>query len=224
MITAQNLHKTYREAGKVVHVLKGLDFEITPGLKAGIIGASGSGKSTLLHVLGGLDSPDAGKVLLDREDLYSLEESKRSRLRNRFFGFVFQFYHLLPELTALENTLLPILIAGRGEKEAGARAAEALGRVGLGARLGHRPPELSGGEQQRVALARACVLGPKLILADEPTGNLDAASGEEVMGYLLQVVELSGGALVLVTHNTELAERMDRVLELKDGRLWEIKN
>ena len=224
MIRVQNVCKKYREGREEVSVLKNLSFQMGPQKKIGILGASGVGKSTLLHVLGGLDEPTSGAVLIENENLYQLPEEKRSKLRNRYFGFVFQFYHLLPELTALENVRLPALIAGLETTEGIAHAGEALKRVGLEGRLHHLPSELSGGEQQRVALARACVLKPKLILADEPTGNLDHKSGDEVLHYLFEVVKQTEGSLILVTHNRELIQTLDEVFELREGQLWKITN
>ena len=203
-------------------MLQGLNLEIAPRKKIGIVGASGVGKSTLLHILGGLDSPDTGQVFVEKDNLYQLSEDKRAKLRNRYFGFVFQFYHLLPELTALENVFLPALIAGFSKKEAHEWASIALERVGLKTRVSHYPSELSGGEQQRVALARACVLKPKVILADEPTGNLDEKTGDEVLKFLLDGVEAAEGSLILVTHNKELLKNCDEVFELKHGQLQKI--
>lgn len=222
MITAQHLHKIYKEGSREVAVLNGLDFSVSASKKIGIIGASGVGKSTLLHVLGGLDSPTAGAVFVEEKNLYGMSEEARSKLRNRFFGFIFQFYHLLPELTALENVMLPGLIAGFSKSQSQKSGLEALSQVGLKERGTHRPAQLSGGEQQRVALARACILKPKLILADEPTGNLDQKTGEEVLKFLFEVVDLSGGSLVLVTHNPELVKNLDEVFELKNGKLSKI--
>ncbi|MBI5299226.1 MAG: ABC transporter ATP-binding protein [Deltaproteobacteria bacterium] len=222
MLVAQNIHKTYREGDKAIAVLEGVNFEMGPRRRIGVVGASGVGKSTLLHILGGLDSPDTGKIFVEKDNLYQLSEDKRARLRNRYFGFVFQFYHLLPELTALENVFLPALIAGFSKKEAHEWASPALEQVGLKTRASHHPSELSGGEQQRVALARACVLKPKVILADEPTGNLDEKTGDEVLKFLLDGVEAAEGSLVLVTHNKELLKNCDEIFELKHGQLQKI--
>lgn len=222
MIIAKKLHKKYREGEKTVTVLQELDLEIPPGKKIGVVGASGVGKSTLLHILGGLEAPSGGEVLVGGENLYRLSEEKRARLRNRFFGFVFQFYHLLPELTALENVLLPALIAGHSKQQALPQALAALEQVGLERRAAHYPSELSGGEQQRVALARACILKPKVLLADEPTGNLDEKTGDEVLKFLLDAVAEVEGSLVLVTHNHKLLGNCDAVFELKHGRLQKI--
>ncbi|MDO8528115.1 MAG: ABC transporter ATP-binding protein [Deltaproteobacteria bacterium] len=220
MISTVNLSKSYREGNRTVAVLKGLDFSLRSGKKIGIAGASGVGKSTLLHILGGLDQPTEGRVEVEGENFYQLGETKRAALRNRFFGFVFQFYHLLPELSALENVMLPALIAGNSKSEAAKKASVILEKVGLKDRTKHLPSQLSGGEQQRVAVARACILKPKVILADEPTGNLDEKTGAEVLGYLHTVVKDAGGSLVLVTHNRDLLKTMDENYELKDGTLW----
>ncbi len=219
MIEAKNIAKIFKEGESPVTVLNGLNLEISPQSKIGIVGRSGSGKSTLLHILGGLDSPTHGQVLIEGENLYALPEARRAQLRNRSFGFVFQFYHLLPELSVLENVALPAWIAGLSPEEGKKQARQVLGRVGLDAKQGERPMHLSGGEQQRVALARALCLKPSVILADEPTGNLDEETGSQVMRYLLEVAEETKGSLVLVTHNLELTKEMDQVWELKDGRL-----
>ena len=217
MIEAKGIDKIYKEGEKKITILNGLDFAVAPGKKIGIVGASGVGKSTLLHILGGLDRPNRGEVIVDGHSLYALNEKKRSEYRNRYFGFVFQFYHLLPELTVLENVGLPAFIAGLSKSEGNRMAKESLERVGLAHRGGETTAHLSGGEQQRVALARALCLKPKLILADEPTGNLDQERGDQMMRYLLDVVKESGGALVMVTHNRELTKGLDEVWEMKEG-------
>lgn len=222
MIKIQKVYKVFREGDRKLEILKGLDLEIPPGKKIGIVGASGSGKSTLLHILGGLDPPTKGEVSVEGKNLYSLSETERAKLRNRFFGFVFQFYHLLPELTVLENSALPAWIGGFSKREGLGMAEEALTRVGLKERLSFFPSRLSGGEQQRVALARALVLKPKVLLADEPTGNLDWETGQTVIDYLLEIVGEAKGSLVLVTHNVELAKGLDEILELKNGQLQKI--
>lgn len=222
MLLIQNLHKNYPEGDQTVHVLKGLSFEVRSPARIGIVGTSGAGKSTLLHIIGGLDQPTSGKIMLDGEDWRALPENRRCRLRNLQIGFIFQFYHLLPELTALENAMLPALIAGLQPAEAKRRAANGLKQVGLVSRENHMPSQLSGGEQQRVAIARACVMRPKFLLADEPTGNLDETTGKEVFQVLDQAAKESGGVLLMVTHNRELAKKMDQVLELKDGKLHAI--
>lgn len=219
MIIIKDIHKEFREGDKSISVLRGVDFQISPGKKIGVVGASGCGKSTLLHILAGLDRPTGGEVLVGAENLYGLSENGRAKLRNRFFGFVFQFYHLLPELTVLENAALPAWIGGFSKREGIRMAREALARVGLEGRLSFSPSRLSGGEQQRVALARALCLKPKVILADEPTGNLDQETGKRVLDYLLEIVAETKGSLVLVTHNLELTRQMDEVFELKNGQL-----
>jgi lipoprotein-releasing system ATP-binding protein len=201
-----------------VEVLRGIDLAIEKGEALVIVGASGAGKSTLLHILGTLDRPTSGKVLLEGQDLFSLHEEALSRYRNRTMGFVFQFHHLLPMLTCLENTILPGLIAGRGKKELETTGTQLLEQVGLGARLGHRPAELSGGEQQRVAIARALMMQPSLLFTDEPTGNLDSRTGQEIADLLIQLRERHQMTLVVVTHNEALAARFVRRVQMQDGR------
>lgn len=219
MIVIDNLHKSYREGEQTVSILKGLSLKVDEPSRIGIVGASGAGKSTLLHIIGGLDSPTSGKIMLDGEDWSALSENRRCRLRNRNIGFVFQFYHLLPELTALENAMLPALIAGLKPAEAKERGKNGLKQVGLASRENHVPSQLSGGEQQRVAIARACVMRPKFLLADEPTGNLDEKTGLEVFEILNTVAKEVQGVLLMVTHNPDLAKRMDAVFEMKNGKL-----
>jgi putative ABC transport system ATP-binding protein len=206
-----------QSGGSDLVILREIAFAVTSGEALAIVGASGSGKSTLLAILAGLDTPSEGGVRLDGVDLYALDEDARAEIRGRCVGFVFQSFQLLPALTALENVMLPLELAGRRDAEAAAR--EMLARVGLGARLGHYPKHLSGGEQQRVALARAFVVRPKLLLADEPTGSLDAASGAEVIELMFQLNRDLGTTLVLVTHDEQLARRCGRVLRLVAGRL-----
>jgi lipoprotein-releasing system ATP-binding protein len=201
-----------------VDVLKGIDLIFSRGEKAAIVGASGVGKTTLLHVLGTLDRPTAGKVLFEGKDIYTLSEKNLAVFRNREIGFVFQFHHLLPEFNALENTIMPCLIQGIPKKEALARAEAILTLVGLQDRFSHKPGELSGGEQQRVAVARALVLEPKILLADEPTGNLDTKTGESVFDLLQELNRIKEVTLIVVTHNPKLAEKMSRQIELLDGR------
>jgi len=201
-----------------VEVLKGVDLTFSQGEKAAIVGASGVGKTTLLHVLGTLDRPTSGKVLYEGKDIFNLNEKDLALFRNREIGFVFQFHHLLPEFSALENTMMPCLIQGLPKREAASRAEAILNLVGLQERLSHKPGELSGGEQQRVAVARALVLGPKVLLADEPTGNLDTQTGESVFDLLQELNQIKGVTLIIVTHNLKLAEKMTHQIQLVDGK------
>ena len=194
------------------------------GSPHGIYGASGSGKSTLLHILGGLDRPTGGKVYFEGQNLSEMNEDEITRFRNESIGFVFQFYYLLPEFTALENVMIPCLIAGIPRKEAKERAKDALNEVALSPRAHHKPSELSGGEQQRVALARAAVMHPKIILADEPTGNLDRQTGEQIFDYLLRLNRDDKISMIIVSHNQELLRQLPHTLLLRDGKLHEIKN
>ena len=217
-LTARDVHRRYHLGDKELHVLKGLNLEVAPAETVFLCGKSGAGKTTLLYVLGGLEKPTQGDVLVRGESLYNCSPKKRSLLRNQAMGFVFQHYFLLPELTALENVLLPAMIGG---KQGTKRAEALLERVGLGERLHHLPTELSGGEQQRVAIARALINDPGILFADEPTGNLDASTGGGVIDMLLSVVAEHRKTLIVVTHDTKLAERGDRKLELQDGLLVE---
>ena len=219
MILARGLVKSYRTAAGEVPVLQGVDLDVAAGEMVAITGASGVGKSTLLHVLGTLDRPDAGSLEVAGEDVLSLEGSRRCAFRNRTLGFVFQFHHLLPEFSALENVSMPLLIGGRPAAEARRRARELLGEVGLAERAHHRPGALSGGEQQRVAVVRALAASPRALLADEPTGDLDRATGRRLHATLRDLVRARGLTVVVVTHNEELALGCDRVLKLEGGRL-----
>lgn len=215
-LQALDVHRRYRLAGHEIHVLRGLSLEVQQGERIFLCGASGAGKTTLLYTLGGLEKPTTGDVLIGGKALYGSRSKERSRLRNQALGFVFQNYHLLPDLTALENVSLPSLIGGRLATE---RAKELLDRVGLINRLHHLPTELSGGEQQRVALARSLINDPGIILADEPTGNLDASTGKQIMDLLFEVVNETRKTLVVVTHDTTLATRGDRRLMIREGQL-----
>ena len=222
LLRATQLSKQYGEGEHAVRVLENLDLALRPAERTAIIGESGVGKSTLLHILGTLDRPTSGHVVLNGQDLFGLPELELAALRNREIGFVFQLHHLLPDFSALENVMMPGLIAGLSQEEARTQAAEILEWVGMSARLSHRPGELSGGEQQRVAVARALVLGPRLVLADEPTGNLDPETGEGVLRLLLALNQARGAAMVVVTHSEKLATAMDRTLRLKNGMLTEV--
>jgi lipoprotein-releasing system ATP-binding protein len=219
LLVAQSLTKIYRGVGADVTVFQDLNFTLRKGEMVAIVGASGAGKSTLLHLLGGLDQPTSGTVIWDDFDIFKNGELQLAALRNRRIGFVFQFHHLLPEFSALENVMMPLLIGGRKRIEAVSRAQDLLRRVGLETRLAHRPGELSGGERQRVALARALVTSPSLLLADEPTGNLDQRTGEEVFAMIRQLHAEEHLTSILVTHNEQLAATCDRVLHLANGIL-----
>ena len=221
LLEAVNIHKSYRHGSNILHVLKGVDLRIEAGEIISIVGPAGAGKSTLLHILGGLDSPTQGQVILQGEDVYGLNDRSRAKIRNEKIGFVFQFYHLLPEFTALENVLLPAFVKA-DEKDIGlleARGKSLLKQVGLNKRTEHKPQELSGGEQQRVAIARALINEPKVILCDEPTGNLDSETGKETIDLLRELNAKNKQTLVIVTHDENIAQMSHRTILMRDGRL-----
>ncbi|TYP00036.1 lipoprotein-releasing system ATP-binding protein [Geothermobacter ehrlichii] len=218
-ISVRNLVKSYPTAEGTVEVLRGIDLDIMTGERLAIVGASGAGKSTLMHILGGLDRPTDGRVCYSGQNIWALPEAGIDSFRNRTIGFVFQFHQLLPEFTALENVMMPMLVGGSGRREARENAERLLREVGLGHRLGHKPGQLSGGEQQRVAIARALVMEPKVLLADEPTGNLDSTTSESVWRLLEQVHERYQLTMIIVTHSETLAGRMDRIVRMADGRI-----
>ncbi len=213
------IDRTYRTSAGELHVLRGTDLRIAPGELVGLVGPSGSGKSTLLHTAGLLERPESGEVLLDGADCLKLSEDGRTAIRRKKIGFVYQFHHLLPEFNAVDNVAMPLMIAGIGRKQARQKAASLLDEMGLSERLDHQPAQLSGGEQQRVAIARALANDPRLVIADEPTGNLDPATTERVFATLIKMVREEGAGVLVATHNFALTRHMDRVLTLRDGKL-----
>ena len=217
-LKVEGLSKSFEMGGQLLPVLRGIDLEIGIGERVAIVGQSGSGKSTFLHVIGTLDQPTEGRVFLEGIDAFARADAELDTLRNRHIGFVFQFHHLLPDQDAVHNVMIPALIGGMNPSEARERASGLLRRVGLADRLAHRPGELSGGEQQRVALARALVQGPRLLLADEPTGNLDSENGKETMKTFDRLVK-EGKTIVLITHDSEVAEHADRIISIRDGKI-----
>lgn len=222
VIRARGIRKVYLQGDTELHVLRGIDLDIEPGECVAILGASGVGKSTLLHILGGLDKPTDGQVIVAGADMAAGDERSRARIRNRHLGFVYQFHHLLPEFTALENVAMPLMIGGASASRAAREAGDLLARVGLGERLHHKPGELSGGERQRAAVARALINRPACILGDEPTGNLDERNAGQVYDMMLELNREFRTSLVLVTHDPQLAGRMDRRLEMTGGLLQPI--
>ena len=224
VISCRNLHKKFYQGDSEVPVLKGVNLELAKGEMLAIVGASGSGKSTLLHVLGGLDAPSSGDIYILGQDIARINEERRCQLRNHSLGFIYQFHHLLPEFSALENVAMPLLIRRLRHDEAYDRAAEILKQVGLGHRLTHTPSELSGGERQRAAVARALVTQPACILADEPTGNLDRKTAEGVFNLMLELNHQVDASLVIVTHDTQLASRAAHIKQLVDGVLHDVPN
>ena len=218
-LECRQLRKVFQQGNQTLDVLVNIDFQVQPGERVAIVGPSGSGKSTLLQLLGGLDIPSSGDVLIQGQAITRLSDSARGKLRNRWLGFIYQFHHLLAEFSALENVAMPLLIGGATSVAASAKATTLLTQVGLAQRLQHRPSELSGGERQRAAIARALVTGPACVLADEPTGNLDRHSAEQVFQIMLKLNQELNTSLVIVTHDTALAQRMDSIWLLQDGRL-----
>ena len=221
ILEARGVHKSFRQGPVTLEVLQGVAMSVAVGERIAIVGASGSGKTTLLQILGGLDRPTTGQVLVDGKDIHQQSEQERGALRNRALGFVYQFHHLLPEFSALENVAMPLLVRRMKVADARAKARSLLERVGLGQRLGHRPDQLSGGERQRAAVARALVTEPKIVLADEPTGNLDGTNAESVFALMLELNRELGTSLIVVTHDMRLASRMERMYAIERGVLTE---
>lgn len=219
VLVCRSVVRRFREGESTLEVLSGVDLAVHEAERLAIVGTSGSGKTTLLQIMGGLDDPTSGDVLVNGQSITHIDEKEKSALRNRFIGFVYQFHHLLPEFTAQENVAMPLLIRRLKKEDAMQQAADLLGRVGLAERLDHKPGELSGGERQRAAVARALITRPKLVLADEPTGNLDAGNGQHVLKLMLELNRELNTSLVIVTHDHSIAGQMDRVLVLEDGRL-----
>lgn len=219
MIKVEKLNKKYKMGGETVEALKNVSLDIEQGEMVAIIGPSGSGKSTMMHILGGLDRPDSGEVFVDEESLSKLSQRKLADYRNKKIGFIFQTFNLQPDLTSIENVELPLIIAGKNSKERKKLAKEALTKVGLGDRLKHKPNELSGGQRQRVSIARALVNSPKIIFADEPTGNLDSKTGANVLELLKKLNKDEGVTIIIVTHDNDIAEQCDRIVRMKDGEI-----
>lgn len=222
VLKCDNIVKSYKDGDKIIPVLTGVNFEVAPKERVAIIGKSGSGKTTLINHLGGLDKPTQGKVYYQDTNIHTISDRERGLLRNRLFGFIFQFHHLLPEFNALENVAMPLLIRKSPIKEAKERSAQALEQVGLQERMLHKPSQLSGGERQRVAIARALVTRPQCILADEPTGNLDQESAQHVYELMMNLTQEVGTSFVIVTHDIDLAKRMDRIVKLDHGALHNV--
>jgi lipoprotein-releasing system ATP-binding protein len=223
LLRCKAISKSFQDGEKVVDVLTNVDFNVDKGEQIAILGSSGSGKSTLLHILGALDTPSSGDVLVNQQSIFALNSQQQAQFRNQTMGFVYQFHHLLPEFNALENVAMPLLIAGEKPKTATERASSMLDRVGLSHRITHQPAALSGGERQRVAIARALVNEPAIVLADEPTGNLDKATGENIAELLAELRRTLSTAFIVVTHDNALAHQFDRILTLSDGQLQALK-
>ncbi len=219
MISAAKLHKSFLIGDREIQVLRGIDLEVKKGELLCIVGASGAGKSTLLHLLGALDRPTSGKIYFDDLDIFQLNDNQAAEFRNKRIGFVFQFHHLLPEFTAIENCIMPALIQGQNKKKAIERGTGLLEKMGLGRRLDHKPGELSGGEQQRVAVARALMINPEVVLADEPTGNLDTHTSDDLFALIKRLNREMGVTIIMVTHNEKLAVQADRIIKMVDGQI-----